>query len=67
MRNLCDTIFYMKANVLQDFRIYIGVSLSQTYILETFFNNFAKDATLVYFEKILILALDKASLVLLLL
>ena len=28
MRNLCGTIFYIKANVLQDFRICMSVPLS---------------------------------------
>ena len=28
MHNLCDTIFYMKMNVLQDFHICIGLTLA---------------------------------------
>ena len=30
MRNLCDTIFYMETNVLQDFHICISVPLKKT-------------------------------------
>ena len=37
MRNLCGTIFYIKTNVLQDFRICMSVPLKSTYALCIFY------------------------------